>query len=481
MVRIVIATFMFAWMVVGVGLTQPAAASKRSRTERITTAPALALVPAAAAPPGSSAQILSGLDFSAIAPLGERLRVIEDEPYIFALADNSAPKPSLLEAASALSLVSNREDGGTYEARLSVRIALAPPQQQTLLDSFDSAAHSDYRASLITDELREGTTYSLHEVRSPLGLTHPLDKASRHREYLAYTAALVNPIGIGIDGLPATPYRSVNGRLKYIRLLRDGLALVTVEFTAHEYPHSLTLTENLARAVANRLDPKMSIGERLEYMAYQPEFEPARPFFVGEPIDPRTADLAEQPGEGCGHEALPANGSLCPACIDGLLHSPATPHAATLLDVIGPPAYMPGGSQVIDAGAPFPTNAKCYRKFVLRYDLARKLAKRESRRTPQRCQAAGDALCGCNLAKASGAATASLPPTADQPTEELQLDSAPTGHGLEHTPGLPPELLARLKLASQSVDFVGTGAADKSTTSDPLADGVTATSTSNAS
>ncbi len=474
MVRIAYLTCACACILAWAGLYQPALAGSRSRTERQATTPQRVFVPAAAAPAGSSAPVLSGLDLSAIAPAGERLRIIEDEPYVYVLGDRASAKPQEVEAATALSVTAHRADGGSFEARLAVRIAFSASQQQLLLASFDAAADSAYRESLTDDEQRGESAYSLNEVRSPLGLTHPLDKASPYREYLAYRAAVTNPFGITAENLPATPYRFVSGHLKYVRLLHDGLALVTIEFTARDYPHSLTLTENLARAVANRLDPKSSLGERLEYLAYQPEFEPALPFFEGEPIDPRTADLAEQPGEGCGLSALPANGNLYPECTDELPHTPASPQAATLLDVMGPSLYMPGGSRALESAAPFPANAECYNKFVQRYNMHRQRATQQAARNPQRCQAAAAAVYFPASASTLGTASCAA---SELCTGSAQLQPAcgiPVQTAAQVGGGLPPELLARLKLVSAVAGAEQSESGDAEPVPDPLKGGVTA-------
>jgi hypothetical protein len=443
------------------GLYQPACAAGRSRVERQPTTAPRVLVPAAAAPTVSLAAILSGLDYTALAPPGERLRVIEDEPYSYTIADLGPGKPQNAETVSALNLVSHRTDGGSYEARITIRFADAVSQQPALVESFDVAANSAYNQSLSMIEERGETAYSLHEVRSPLGLTNPRDKYNGHREYLAYTAAIINPINIDTTEL-ATPYRFINGQMKFIRKTKHGLALVTIEFTAREYPHSLTLSENLARAVVNRLDDSLRFRERLQYLAYQPEFEPALPYFDGEPIDPRTADLAEQPGEGCGREALPITGDVCPACGADAAHGVASPHSAPpVLELLGPQIYKAQCSAALQAATPFPAKLRSYNKFVKRYNLQRQRAAMSIPGNCTRCLGAAKAVC------------AACPVTPGQPGMDGALQPPS-----ETTPtGLPPALLSRLEVVRELSALVLDTTEPATPAPDPLAGGATATNT----
>lgn len=342
------------------------AASSRSRTEKQPTASARGFIPSTAAPAGSGAPVLSGLDYTALAPPGERLRIIEDQPYTYTTARLRTESPQDEEAYTSIIIVSNRADGGSYEVRLGLRLATTEQQRVDLRYSFDLAAHSGYSAGLLAAEERGEVAYSLTEVRSPLGLVHPGRDSDSHREYLAYTAAVLNPVGHDFSELP-TPYRFVAGQLKVVRETPAGLALLTAEFTANDYAHSLTLTENLARSVINRLDPHMRVWDRLEYLAYYPEFEPALPYLDGEPIDPRTGDLAERPGEGCGREALPITGDVCPQC-EGP-HDGATPYTSNgLVRLMGPDLYRVRCSQALAAALPFPGQPKCYFEFVQRFN-----------------------------------------------------------------------------------------------------------------
>jgi hypothetical protein len=446
-----------ACLLAGSGLHQPAWAGARDRVERQSTGSPRVFVPAAAAPVGASAAILDGLDYTALVPPGERLRVIEDEPYVYTLADAGPGRARNAEAVSAISLVSGRADGGAYEVRIIIRLSDDASQHPALIESFDRAADSAYHQSLITSEARGKAAYSLNEVRSPLGLTNPRDKYNHQREYLAYTAAVINPVGQDTAEL-ATPYRFVNGQLKFIRKTKSGLALVTLEFTAREYPHSLTLTENLARAVVNRLDDSLRYRERLQYLSYQPEFEPALPYFEGEPIDQRTADLAEQPGEGCGCEALPITGDVCPACGADVPHGAAAPQTGTpVLELLGPQVYHAQCAQTLKAAVPFPPGAKFYNKFVQRYNLVRQRAALSTPGNCARCQSAAKAVC------------AACPVTPGQPAPETATPSTEAG-------GLPPELLSRLEmvrdLSARVLAAEGLSAAEEPVTLDGGATGV---------
>jgi len=187
--------------------------------------------------------------------------------------------------------------------------------------AFDTAAHYAYLRALTAGEQRGESVYALSEVRSPLGLTDPRDKDNARREYLAYRAAIISPLGwqcgaieaeatVVEDGrvngnvvalaaelaTPPTPYRFTEGELRVLR--RDGHQhyMLTISFSAQDFPRTLTLTENLARRVLNEVlaaKPK----SQLKYLPYGPEYCCFLPYYEGEVPDPRVADLAEQPDD----------------------------------------------------------------------------------------------------------------------------------------------------------------------------------------
>lgn len=307
----------------------PVWAAPRQRVELRPSAPPLALAPAAAAPAAMSAPVLSGLDYTAIAPPGVRLRVVEDEPYIYLLGGHAA-RLTPFEGVTRITLRSDIAPGegrsaGFFEARVNLRGAFAPQPYMELLDAFDAAADSAYRRAMLTSERRGALVYELDEVRSPLGLSLAEDPLGAGREYLSYNAEVVNPDNPAAAN-EGTPYQFVNGELKAVRLARPGLYLLTVSFEAAQYPHALALVENIARCVLNRLDPRAKPQQRLSCLPYSPEYEVGVPE-AGESLDPRVADLAEQPGEGCGVGQLPVQGDRCPACQGAGPFAPAKPYA----------------------------------------------------------------------------------------------------------------------------------------------------------
>jgi hypothetical protein len=305
-----------------------AVCAPRHRVEQRPAAPESALVPAAAAPRALAAPVLSGLDYTALAPPGVRLRVIEDEPYTYVNALH-AGRLSYSEAVTQLTLrsdlaLSEQNGAGYYEARISLR-AVPAGAIEVLEDSFDAAAESAYTRSLLTSELRGATAIGVHEVRSPLNLTDLRDHANAAREYLAYSAAALNPNNPSSEGR-ATPYQFLRGELRVLRRAGSTACLLTLNFEAGEYPYALTLTENIARCVVNRLNPQAGPKQRLNYLAYHPESELSVPD-PGEALDPRIADLAEQPGESAGLKPLPIQGDRCAPCPEGETCWPARPYA----------------------------------------------------------------------------------------------------------------------------------------------------------
>lgn len=319
----------------------PATASGRRRTETRPAKPAVSFVPSSGAPEALDAPILSGLDFTAIAPPGERLRVVEDEPYILLQGYNKKGLLQLSQGMSKLTIHSNSLDGGRYEAKISLRYDPQKNDRNRLLLSFDTAAHYAYNSSLLFGESRGTTAYNLREIRSPLGLTDPRDKENLWREYLAYDAAVINPNSPVASGT-ATPYQYISGELKVVRRVEARYYLLSINFEAEQYAQALTLTENIARCIINRMQPEQDPAYRLAYAAYYPEFELARPYYEGEQIDPRTADLAERPGEGCGIGAAPISGDVCPECGEGGPFWPAAPFGDTEYgSQLGTPDILP--------------------------------------------------------------------------------------------------------------------------------------------
>jgi len=344
------------------------AAGRRKVVER-TDLPPLAFRPAAAAPDLLSAPILSGLDYTAVAPPGTRLRVIEDEPYVYVFDATGARRLSGPAGASFIQLRGSQVSGGEYQANINLRYIPGKSSENVLKLAFDTAAHYTYLHTMAVDEQRGELAYALNEIRAPLGLTDPRDMDNQGCEYLAYSAAVVNPLsarllagqffsdppaaaagelapveqlanqlgaakGDGVqseepadDAAQLTPYLSVTGQLKTLRRLRGGYCLLTVDFSAQDFSHSLTLTENIARCVINRLVAMDGNSSGLAYLAYYPEFEPFIAYFDGEVPDSAVADLAERPGEGCGAPLRPITGDVCPQC-GGHGSAPAEPYSA---------------------------------------------------------------------------------------------------------------------------------------------------------
>ena len=317
----------YAWtlplLLLALALTSPVAFAKRQRVDVRTAKPPISLMPAAGAPKAMDAPVLSGLDYTAIAPPGVRLRVIENEPYIYLQGYEKKGLKQNVEALSRIVLRADLTPTSWYEAHLSLRYHPRKSDDNPLRLSFDTAAHDVYRRAMTTDEIREHNAYGLYEVRSPLGLTDTDDKENRWREYLAYGAALVPPP----EGSPeVTPYQYRQGELKVLRRVEARYCLLTINFEAASFPHALTLTENIARCVINQLIPEKKAEKRLTYLAYHPEYEPFIPYFEGEPRDERVADLAERPGEGCGTNPLPITGDVCPLCDGEPPYWPAMPY-----------------------------------------------------------------------------------------------------------------------------------------------------------
>jgi len=284
-------------------------------------------LPSANAPAALSQNILSGLDYTCIAPPDSRLRVIEDEPYIYTTGLRCKERLPVTWAHSAITIRSDLAAGGWYEAVVSL---LWQPRRDNLevLRAFDTAAHEAYERSALARETRDGTTYGLYEVRSPLGIVEPLKKGDALREFLAYSAAVSNPL-LSNPLASSTPYDYSSGKLMLVPALRASTVLVSVEFDAKAYPHALPLSENLARCVVNRLYEDEHSRLSVSILDYAPEYEIAMPQTDSAgrlvPLDPRTADLAEQPAEGCGPEGLPAGG-LLPVCPEPPRHWPARPY-----------------------------------------------------------------------------------------------------------------------------------------------------------
>jgi hypothetical protein len=191
-------------------------------------------------------------------------------------------------------------------------MALTTAGARRLQTAFDMQAHCAYRQALLAPERRSEGEYAIYEVRSPLGLTDQQDKSNRAREYFAYTARVANPLGPGgIAG--QTPYKDVDGELVLVRRAGKNVCLLSVRFKALDFPHALTLTENIARRVINELEAQRAAERQLTYLEYYPEVVKDAPW-TGEARDSRTADLAERPTESCGEPPLPIQGELRLQC-----------------------------------------------------------------------------------------------------------------------------------------------------------------------
>lgn len=276
--------------------------------------------------------VLSGLDFTAIAPPEVRIRITEDEPYT--IVSGRQPQYSYLDGFSAITLHAVNPAGGEYRARISIRTQPQGNREQPLSLSYDTAAHATYANALLDDETRGDALYSIAEVRTNLGLSNYWPELDTDREYLAYSAVVVNPFSYGelaaaaepsadetniatadpgaqyhLPGPFLTPYQFIQGQLKTLREHDGRCWLLTVEFESDEFAHALTLTENLARLVINNIAALDGKGQAFTLLAYYPEFEYLLPYFSGEIPHPATADLAERPGEGFGFDPQPVTGT----------------------------------------------------------------------------------------------------------------------------------------------------------------------------
>jgi hypothetical protein len=309
-------------------LTGTAAHGAERKQVTVIDKPQLSLMPTATAPEILGTPVLSGLEYTAVAPPGTRLRVVEDEPYIYLLGDACPGKEETRQGSSSITLKGIEPGGGAYTARINLRYVPGKKLCNPLRLSFDTAAYYAYTHTMLAAEKRDAAVYAVNELRTPLGLADPDDSENRHREYLAYSAAVLSPVLWTLTETEAsfTPYTFVRGQLKVLRRTDDAHCLLTLDFEAVDFAHSLTLTENLARCIINQLDPKMKPKHRLPYLAYYPEYEPFVPYFDGETPPAGTPDLAERPGEGCGQGIQPITGDVCPECL-GLEGWPARPYA----------------------------------------------------------------------------------------------------------------------------------------------------------
>lgn len=359
-------------------LAHPLPASAKPRAKAVSPPQqTIRLLPGAEAPKLLNGPILTGLDYSAVAPPGVMLRVVEDEPYIYAQGDSARAAQRFNSGFSAIKLISVLPDGGRYEARILLRNAQGETAPQ-LFESFDQAAHSAYVRAGIAQERRELDSYWLSEVRSPLGLIAAGRPGAIQREFLAYEADIVNPLSAADFANLTTPYRAVTGQLQAAwegAGRRAGAILLCVEFTAESFPHSLTLTENIARCVLNRTRDSLGTRERLNYLAYHPEFElpGLNELWYGQSIDSRTADLAERPGEGVGIDPQPIQGDLCPHFLG---EGPAWP-AQPYLD-------REHLRKLVQAGQPLPFCSHCLMSGALTDAQRRLIEQRERQVTDPR-------------------------------------------------------------------------------------------------
>lgn len=312
--------------------------ASRHRVELRPNLPRQTLQPAAAASHWADAPVLSGVDFSAVAPPDVRLRVIEDEPYVYALAAPGRPQ-AVAESLTSLVLRADTPavDGvplGWYEVRIALRMRHEKGVNGPLALAFDAAADDAYKRAALYKEQRGDVVYGIGEVRSPLGLTDDRDCTNRWREYLAYSATAVNP-NSAEGQARRTPYQYLRGELRVLRLVEKRECLLTLEFEAAEFPQALTLTENIARCVLNHLLAPGKAEQALPYLAYYPESERAA-LAKDAVLDPRVADLAERPGEGCGVGAQDVQGASPQRCEGQGPFWPARPYADSLyIHVLG--------------------------------------------------------------------------------------------------------------------------------------------------
>lgn len=302
-------------------LSTPLASSARTRVVEKPLVDDPTLLPAAAAPRGLSAPVLSSLNYSSAAPPDIRLRVVEDEPYAYLTGLHCDRRLEAEAGFSAITLSSLRPDGGSYRARISLEWEPKRSEGLQVLRRFDLAAHNAHLTSAVQAEPRGKDVYAVHELRSPLGISQDAKGRPTAREFLAYTAAISNPLSLTFA--QPTPYDFDSGDLLAVIETKDADWLVVVEFEARRFPNSIRLTENLARLVACQL---LSMHGRpsLELLDYPPEYELPQGDLTEYPVDPATADLAEQPADECGAPALPAGGYQ-PACdIDS--PAPARPY-----------------------------------------------------------------------------------------------------------------------------------------------------------
>jgi hypothetical protein len=281
------------------------------------------LLPAAAAEEGLSALVLSSIDYARVAPPDVRLRVVEDEPYTYLSGLRCSRVLSPRSGFSVIELRSALAGGGTYKARIALEWEPGGSKDLRVLRRFDSAAHETYLSSAEQVESRAGAMYGVNEVRSPIGIAILSNGRPGSREFLAYSAAVNNPLLTAPDALPAGPYDLTHGELMAVVETGRAYWLLSVEFEGRRYPDSLRLTENLARLVVCQLLTPLRLPTP-DLLPYGPEFELPGGDIAAYPVDPTTADLAEQPADGCAATARPRGGYLPPCEVAA--PSPATPY-----------------------------------------------------------------------------------------------------------------------------------------------------------
>ncbi|MCB1221978.1 MAG: hypothetical protein H7A35_15700 [Planctomycetales bacterium] len=269
-----------------------------ARVEERRSLPDIHELPASTMQWPQQAPVLSGLEWSTIAPPGMLLHPVEDEPYIYNQGAWHKGLPYPGHGLSSIQLMSHDPAGGSFQAVASLRMSPVKGDANPLRLSFDESAAYMARRSQIAREQRTDSGYSVTEMRSPLGLTDPRDKENCSREYIGYSAVLPSPLmHPTVEGDPV--YSSVSGELRVLRVIDGSHYLLTVEFAARDYPFAIALTKNIACMVLEQFvacEPDMCLPQYEPYIAewYWPVADSA---LLGQ-LDESTADLVEQPDSG---------------------------------------------------------------------------------------------------------------------------------------------------------------------------------------
>ncbi|MCB1216824.1 hypothetical protein KDL44_05490 [bacterium] len=304
-----------------------------ARVEERRSLPDLHELPASTMRWPQQSPVLSGLEWSSIAPPGMLLMPVEDEPYIYNQGSWYKGLPYPGHGLSSIQLISHDPPLGAYQAVASLRMSPVKGDANPLRLSFDDSFQHMARAAQIASELRTDNGYSVTELRSPLGLTDPRDKENCGREYLGYVAELPSPL-MHPRGEDQAMYSSLRGELRVLRIVDGAHYLLTVEFAARDYPYAIALTHNIACLVLEQFaccEPEMCVPDYAQYETewYWPVADSA---LLGQ-LNEGVADLVEQPDSG-----------LHPSHMPELLEQPKARHDLHLPEMPSAPRHsLPDG------------------------------------------------------------------------------------------------------------------------------------------